>query len=59
MKQTFPFFLGTIKVEDAHLELFFHFNTPMFINLLTSVFRVSLCILEIGKSLVWYCLAPS
>ena len=51
MKRTVPFLLVIIKVGAAHLELFLRFNTPMFINLLTSVFRVSSCILGIGKGL--------
>ena len=59
MTRTVAFFLGIIKVGAARLELFLPFNTPMFINLLTSVFRVSLCILGIGKGLAWYGLAPS
>ena len=46
-------------VGAAHLESFLRYNTPMFVNLYTSVFRVSLCILGIGKDLVWYGLAPS
>ena len=49
LKRTVPFFLGIIKVGAARLELFLRFNTPIFINLLTSIFRVSLCILEIIK----------
>ena len=58
MKGTVPFFLGIIKVEASQLELFLRLNTPMFINLLTSVFRVSPYILGIGKCLAWYGLAP-
>ena len=51
MKQIVPLFLGIIKVGAAHLELFFCFYAHIFIDLLTSVFIVSLCILEIGKGL--------
>ena len=59
MKLTVPFYFGIIKVEAAHLDLFLRFNTPMYINLLTSVFRVSSCILGNGIGLVWYGLDPS
>ena len=59
MKQTVPFFLGIIKVRATHSELFSHFNTPMFINILTSIFRLSSFILGIGKGLAWYGLDPS
>ena len=59
MKRTVPFFLGIIKVGAFHPKLFLHFNTPMFINLLTSIFSVSLCSLGIGKGLAFYGLAPS
>ena len=55
IKQTIAFILGVIKVGAAHLELILHFYTPMFINLLTIVFRVSSCILGIEK--VWHSMA--
>ena len=52
MKWSVPLFLGIIKVGAAHSEWFLlFFNTPMFVNLLTSVYRVSSCILGIGKGL--------
>ena len=59
MKRTVSLFLDIIKVGASNLELFFCFNTPIFINLLTSVFRVSLCILRIEKGLAWYGLPSS
>ena len=49
MKQTIPLFLEIIKVGVAHLELFLRFNTPIFINLLNSFFKVCLCILKLEK----------
>ena len=54
MKQTFPFFLGIINVDAAHLELSLCFKIPMFTNLSTSVFRVSSCTFGIGNGLAWY-----
>ena len=58
MKQTFPFFLGTIYVGAANSELFLRFKIPMFTNLLTSVFRVSSCTFglckPIGHGFAWY-----
>ena len=48
MKRTLPFYLGIIKVGAAHMKIFLPFNTPIFIDLLTSVFRVYMCILGIG-----------
>ena len=59
MKQTLPFFLGIIKVEAAHLALFLLLSTSLLIHLLTSVFRLSLCILRIKNRLIWYGLATS
>ena len=59
MKRTVPFISGIIKVGATYLILFLRFNTPIFINLLTFVFKVSLCILGIGKGLAWYGLFPS
>ena len=41
------------------LVLYLHNNTSILINLLTSVFRVSLCILGIGNGIALYGLAPS
>ena len=37
---TVPFFLSIIKVGAAHWELLIFFNTPIFINVLTSFLRV-------------------
>ena len=53
MKQTVPFFWGITNLEASNLELFSRFTTAIFINLLTSVLRVSSCILGIGKGLAW------
>ena len=53
IKWTVAFFLGIMKDGAAHSELLLRFNTPIIINLLTSVFIVSSCILGIGKGLVW------
>ena len=59
MKLKAPFFLGIINVGASHSELFLRFKSPVDTNLLTSVFRVSLCTFGIGNSLAWYGLAPS
>ena len=59
MKRTVPFCSVIIKVGAAHLELFLRYKIPMFIIRLTSVLKVSSCILGIGNDLVWYGLAPS
>ena len=48
-----------MTVGATGLELFLQFNTPIFINMLTSVLRVSLWILGIGNGLAWCGLAPS
>ena len=54
MKRTVLYFLGMIKVGASHLDLFLRFDTTIFINVVTSVLRVSLCILGIGKDLTLY-----
>ena len=46
INHTVPFFLGIIKVGAAHWKLLTFFNTPIFINLLTSFLRVSSRIFE-------------
>ena len=53
MKQTVPFLLGVINVGAAHSELFLYFETPLFTNLLISVFRVSSWIFGIENGLAW------
>ena len=54
MKQTVPFFLGILNVGTAHSELFLHFKTSMFTNLLNFVIRVSSCTFGMGNGLTWY-----
>ena len=59
MKRSVPFFLEITNVGAAHSELFLHFKTYMFTNLLTSILRVSSCIFGIGNSFAWSGQAPS
>ena len=52
LKQTIPYLFRIIKVGDSHLELFLRFGTPILLNLVTTVFGDSLCILGIGNGSV-------